>query len=271
MKMDLSIRDVHFTYPNGVAALRGVSLELSTGERVAIIGENGSGKTTLAKQFNALLRPTRGEVRIGDWDTRTRSVAQMARRVGFLFQNADDQIFERQVRSEVAFGPRNLRLTAAEIDARVNEALARTGLAELRDVNPYDLLPIQRKWLALASVLALDTPIVVLDEPTTGQDARGLERLGALVEELSRAGKTVVAITHDMDFCAEHFQRVIVMKEGQVLIDGETHQVLPRAELLAETFVEPPQITRLGAALGWASPVLNVEEFMTAARERMSR
>jgi energy-coupling factor transport system ATP-binding protein len=261
--MDVSIRDLHFTYPNGVPALRGISLELRAGGRVAIIGENGSGKTTLAKHLNALLRPTRGEIYVGDWDTRTHTAAQLARRVGFLFQNPDEQIFKNRVADEVAFGPRQLGLVPGEMDRRVDAALARAGLGELREEHPYELLPAQRKWLALASVLVMDTPILVLDEPTTGQDARGLARLGALIAELSRAGKTIVTITHDIDFCAEQFERVIVMKEGRVLIEGDVHQVLPRADILAETFVEPPQITRLGAALHLQEPVTTVDEFLT--------
>jgi energy-coupling factor transport system ATP-binding protein len=258
----VSIRNLHFNYPNGVEALRGVSLEITGGERVAIVGQNGSGKTTLAKHLNALLRPTRGEVMIGDWDTRTHTAAQMARRVGLLFQNPDEQIFKNRVADEVAFGPHNLGLASAEVERRVDDALERTGLGGVRDAHPYELLPVQRKWVALASVLALETPVLVLDEPTTGQDARGLARLGALAGELARAGRTIVLVTHDIDFCAEHFERVIVMGQGRVLIDGAKHDVLSRAELLAETFVEPPQITRLGTALGWTDPVMSVEEFV---------
>jgi energy-coupling factor transport system ATP-binding protein len=257
----IAIRDLHFAYPSGVEALRGVSLEITGGERVAIVGQNGSGKTTLVKHLNALLRPTHGEVMIGDWDTRTHTAAQMARRVGLLFQNPDEQIFKNRVADEVAFGPRNLGLSFAQVEQRVDAALERTGLGGVREAHPYELLPSQRKWVALASVLALETPVLVLDEPTTGQDARGLARLGVLAEELAQAGKTIVLVTHDIDFCADHFERVIVMGQGRVLMDGARRQVLSRADVLAETFVEPPQITRLGMALGWQAPVMSVEEF----------
>ena len=174
--MNITVRDVSFTYPSGVDALRGVSLEFRTGERIAIIGQNGSGKTTLAKHLNGLLRPTRGDVLVGDWNTRTCTVAQMARRVGFLFQNPGEQIFENRVAAEVAFGPSNLGFSIAEVEARVSTALTQTGLAGYRDAHPYELLPAQRKWVALASVLAMDPAVLVLDEPTTGQDARGLAR-----------------------------------------------------------------------------------------------
>jgi energy-coupling factor transport system ATP-binding protein len=260
----ISIRDLHFTYPNGVEALRGVSLDITSGERVAIIGQNGSGKTTLAKHLNALLRPTRGDVIVGDWNTRTRTAAQMARRVGLVIQNPDEQIFKSRVADEIAFGPHNLGHALPEVERRVAAALERTGLAGVRDTHPYELLPVQRKWVALASVLALETPILVLDEPTTGQDARGLARLGALVEEMACAGRTIVLVTHDIDFCAEHFERVVVMGQGRVMLDGAKDQVLSRSELLAQTFVEPPQITRLGLGLDLPGPVMTVEEFLGA-------
>jgi energy-coupling factor transport system ATP-binding protein len=260
--MDVSIRDMYFEYPNGLTALHGVTLDIRGGEALAVIGQNGSGKTTLSKQLNGLLRPTRGQVLIGDWDTRTRTVAQLARRVGFLFQNPDEQIFKNRVADEVAFGPSNLGLTPAEVARRVAIALDRAGLGEARDAHPYELLPAQRKWVALASVLAMETPIVILDEPTTGQDARGLERLGAVIGELTKAGRTVVLVTHDIDFCAEHFDRIVAMGQGRVLMDGDKHTVLSRAERLAETLVEPPQITRLGLALGLSHPVMTVDEFL---------
>ncbi len=266
--MDLSIRDLRFSYATGVEALRGISLDVGGGARVALVGQNGSGKTTLAKHLNGLLRPTRGQVLVGEWDTRTHTVAQLARRVGFLFQNPDEQIFKSRVADEVAFGPNTLGLTPAEVEARVDAALERTGLGDLREAQPYALLPSQRKWVALASVLAMETPILVLDEPTTGQDARGLARLGALMDELAREGRTVILISHDLDFCAEHFERVIVMKQGEVLLDGTTHEVLAQREILAETNVEPPQITRLGLALNLAKPVMTVEEFLQAWKER---
>ena len=261
--MNISIRDLRFTYPNGVEALHGLSLDIAGGERVAIVGQNGSGKTTLSKQLNGLLRPTSGQVLIGDWDTHTHTAAQLARRVGFLFQNPDEQIFKNRVADEVAFGPRNLGLAASEVERRVTEALERAGLSDAREVHPYELLPAQRKWVALASVLAMETPILILDEPTTGQDARGLDRLGALVAELAQAGRTVVLVTHDMDFCAEHFDRVVVMGQGRVLMDGNKHAVLARADRLAETLVEPPQITRLSLALGRDHPAMTVDEFLS--------
>ncbi len=260
--MNISVRDLHYAYGIGAEVLRGVTLEISSGERVAIVGQNGSGKTTLAKHLNGLLHPTYGEVEIGDWNTRERTVAQLSRRVGYLFQNPDEQIFKDRVTDEVAFGLRNLQLSTREIEIRTAAALDRTHLADFSDAHPYELLPAQRKWVALASVLAMDTPILVLDEPTTGQDARGLARLGTLVGDLAREGKTVIAITHDIDWCADHFDRVIAIKQGRPWMDGDVHQVFRQLDLLAETSIEPPQITRLGMALHLPRVVVTAEEFL---------
>ncbi len=268
--MRVSIRNLSYTYPNGVDALRDVSLEIEPGERVAIIGQNGSGKTTLAKHLNGLLRPTRGDVEIGDWSTRTHTTAQLARRVGFLFQNPDEQIFKHRVWDEVAFGPQQLGLAREGIAERVESALERTGLGGLREAHPYELLPAQRRWVALAAVLAVDAPVLVLDEPTTGQDAPGLARLGALADSLVREGKTLVGITHDMDFCAERFERVVVMERGRILGDGAARTLLSRSDLLAQAALEPPQITRLGLALDLPG-VMTVDEFLGAYSSTVSR
>lgn len=262
--MKISIRDVHFSYSAGTEVLRGVSLEFQSGERVAIIGQNGSGKTTLAKHLNGLLLPTAGDVEVGDWNTRERTVAQLSHRVGLVFQNPDGQIFKNRVSDEVSFGLRCLRLPEREIEARLTMALERTGLADFRDAHPYELLPSQRKWVAIASVLVMDTSVLVLDEPTTGQDGRGLKRLGALVEDLGREGKTIITITHDMDWCAEHCSRIIVMKQGTVRDEGDPHEVFAQTDLLAETFVEPPQITQLGIELNLPFAATTVDEFLTS-------
>jgi energy-coupling factor transport system ATP-binding protein len=266
--MTISFRDVSFSYPSGVEAVRGVSLEIADGEAVAIIGENGAGKTTLVRHINGLLRPTRGEVQVGDWDTCSHTVAALARRAGYVFQNPDDQLFERTVRAEVAFGPRNLGCVAGEIAARVADALARVGLADMGNVHPYDLHPSQRKLVALAAALAMRTPILILDEPTTGQDTPGVARLSEIVAALKAEGTTLITITHDIDFCAEHFERVIVMAQGRVLADGPAADVLAQPAPLAEAEVDPPQLMRLAAALGLNAAPLTVEDFVDALGAR---
>ncbi len=264
--MNIEVKDLDFTYPAGVTALRGVSLTIQGGEQIAIVGQNGSGKTTLVKHLNGLLQPTLGSVMIGDWDTRKVTVAKLARRVGYVFQNPDEQLFCRTVGEEVAFGPYNFGLDAQKIEGLVNDALQLVELSEKKDTNPYDLSPTWRKMVALASIISMDTACVILDEPTTGQDAANIDRIARVVGELHKRGKTVITITHDIDFCAENFERVIALSKGQVLLDGPAGNVLGKEEILAQTYVDPPQLTRLGRRLGIKKTVRNQEEFLAALK-----
>jgi energy-coupling factor transport system ATP-binding protein len=260
----VSVEHISFSYPGGVEALRDVSLTIEPGEAVAILGENGAGKSTLAKHLNGLLRPGAGRVLIGDWGTREHTAAQMAQRVGYVFQNPDDQLFERAVRKEVAFGPHNLGYPDAEVDRLVSEALEQVGLADRADAHPYDLPLFERKLLTLGAVLAMQTPIIIFDEPTTGQDARGMERIGRIIEDLRAEGRTVITISHDVDFCAEHFPRVVLMSHAQILLDGPAETVLSDSQHLAQAAVEPPQVMRLADELDMAADPLTVDEFVDA-------
>ncbi len=260
--MRIEIKDLQFSYPAGVQALRGISLTIESGEQVAIVGQNGAGKTTLVRHFNGLLQPTSGEVRIEDWDTRKHSVAKLASRVGYVFQNPDEQLFSRDVRTEVAFGPKNLGYPGEQAEALVNEALGMTELSDKTETNPYDLSPTWRKMVAIASVVAMNTPIVIFDEPTTGQDAANIARIANVIKTLRERGKTVITITHDIDFCAENFERVIAMEQGTVLLDGKANNVFGQTEILATTYVDPPQLTRLGKRLGLEQTVKNEDEFL---------
>jgi energy-coupling factor transport system ATP-binding protein len=239
-------------YPGGTRAVDGVGLAIRRGERVAIIGQNGSGKTTLVRHFNGLLRPTEGRVLVDGADAAGRRVAALAASVGLAFQDPDRQIFAARVRAEVAFGPRNLGRSGPELERAVDQALLATGLEGEAATNPYDLGYSRRKLLALASILAMNTPIVVLDEPTTGQDARGVARIQRVVADLSAAGRTVIAISHDMRFVAETFERVVVMGSGRILLDGTAAEVFAQSAwpTLASTYLEPPLAARVGARLG---------------------
>jgi energy-coupling factor transporter ATP-binding protein EcfA2 len=242
-------------YPGGVEALRGVDLELQPGVAVAIVGQNGSGKTTLARHLDGLLRPDAGSVRVGGRDIAADPVSTVARTVGFVFQDPDEQLFERSVEREVGFGPRNLGLDARTAAILVDRAIALTGLEEVRSANPYDLGLSVRKLVALASVLAMEPAVFILDEPTTGQDGPGSARIGSIVDALVAAGRTVIAISHDMEFVARHFRRVVVMREGRVVADDTPAEVFAPAAtaLLASTGLVPPPAARLGAALGLGS------------------
>ena len=265
----LALEQVTFTYPSGVTALRDISLAVAPGESVALIGQNGSGKTTLARHLNGLLQPSAGRVLIGDWDTRQYTVAKLAARVGYVFQHPEHQIFKRTVGDEVAFGPRNLGFDSSRVAQVVEMALHATQLSDVTDRHPHDLLPALRKRVALASVLAMETPIVVLDEPTTGQDAQGVRVIGEIVERLRAAGRTVIVISHDIDFCADHCQRLIVLGGGRVLLDGPRETVFARPDVLEQTAVEPPQLVRLAGRL--ALPLAWQQEALLAALEQSRR
>lgn len=260
--MKIEIKDLRFTYPTGLEAISGISLSIESGEQVAIVGQNGAGKTTLVRHFNGLLQPTAGSVLIGEWDTKTQTVAKLASRVGYVFQNPDEQLFSRNVLTEVTFGPKNLGYTKEKVEMLVKRALSLTELNDQTETNPYDLSPTWRKMVALASILAMDTPIVIFDEPTTGQDALNVARIANVIAELKKEGKTVITITHDIDFCAENFDRVIALSQGKILLDGPARDVLGQEEILAQTYVDPPQLTRLGKRLRLKETVRNQEEFL---------
>ena len=267
----LTIEKLVHRYPNDVEAVRGVSLVFRPGEAVAILGQNGSGKTTLVKHANGLLRPAEGDVRIDGASIAGRRVDELAATVGFVFQSPDDQLFERSVEREVGFGPRNIGFDATITGRLVDVALGAVGLAGQRTTNPYDLDLSQRKLVALASVLATDPAIVVLDEPTAGQDPDGVARVGEVIRALRDAGRTVIAITHDMEFAATSFDRIVVMRRGEVVADGPPGAVLGggNAELLASTGLTPPPAARIARALGLPDGVaLDAPSLLAALRSR---
>ena len=250
---DLRTERLVYVYPDGpVRALDGVDLHIRPGERVALVGQNGSGKTTLVRHFNGLLRPTAGRILVDGVDAATMRVAQLSRRIGLVFQDPDRQIFSGTVRGEVEFGPRNLGMTAAEREVSVERALAAVGLESEAGTNPYDLGGARRKLLALASVLAMRTPVLILDEPTTGQDARGVATVRRVIDAVGAEGRTVVAISHDMEFVAETFERVAVLRAGRVVLDGPPGEVFAEGAwpALASTYLEPPLAAVVGARLG---------------------
>jgi energy-coupling factor transport system ATP-binding protein len=267
--MKIEISNLQFTYPNGVQALKDISLRIDSGEQVAIVGQNGAGKTTLVKHLNGLLQPTQGHVLIGDWDTTKYSVSKLARRVGYVFQNPDEQLFSKTVGVEVAFGPRNLGYHGDQAQMLVKDALTLTELSDKTETNPYDLSVTWRKMVALASIISMDTDIVIFDEPTTGQDAVNIARIANVIAALRARGKTVITITHDIDFCAENFERVIAMSQGKILLDGKANDVFGQEEVLATTYVDPPQLTRLGKRLNFNKTVRNEAEFLAALKRQV--
>lgn len=251
--VSIELKGVHYRYPSKTEALTGVDLRIASGEKVAIIGQNGAGKTTLARHFNGILKPTAGHVRVGGLATTDYSVAHLARQVAYLFQNPDEQLFARTVLDDVAFGPRNLGANTSEARQRAQTALRRVGLEEAAGVRPHQLLLGERKLVALAGVLAMQSPVVVLDEPTTGQDARGTALVADILRELHDSGRSVVVITHDMDFCVETFERVLVVAGGAVVADGSPAEVFSNTSLIETAGLQLPQLMRLAKGLRLAT------------------
>lgn len=262
--MKLLLDGVSFVYSSGITALNDVDLDIGEGEAVAIVGANGAGKTTLAKHFNGLLRPSKGKVFVGGYDTAGKSVSDLAHDVAFAFQNPEDQLFARTVEAEVGFGPRNLGLDEREVEIRVSKSLGLMSLTARGDSHPYDLNPSERKLVALAATLAMEAPVTILDEPTSGQDALGAAKVRKAIRSLKSSGRTVLAISHDLDFCVENFARTIVMISGRVIADGQTQAVLADADLLAQAHLEPPQLIRLAQKIEMPRTARSVDEFVAS-------
>ncbi|HDD69092.1 MAG TPA: ATP-binding cassette domain-containing protein [Candidatus Korarchaeota archaeon] len=266
----IKIEDVYFSYTPESPAIRGVSLQFHSGEFVGIIGQNGSGKTTLAKLTVGLLRPDRGRILIFGKDTREMTPGEICKKVGLAMQNPDHQLFSLSVKEEVEFGLRNLNLPEEEIERRTESALKLVGLWEFRDMPPFTLDFGARRKLTVAIVTAMDPPVIFLDEPTTAQDYRGRYEIMEIMKDLNeRHGKTVIVVTHDMEIVAKYCKRVVVMGQGKVLLDGSTREVFSKPEILEQTFIKPPPITRLAqglSAYGIPPSILSVDELISSLK-----
>lgn len=245
----IRLEKVCFQYPDGPPVLQDITLHIGRGEFVALLGANGSGKTTLLKLLNGLLRPVSGRVVIDGVDTAQSRTSQLARRVGFLFQNPDHQIFCSTVYEEIAFGLKNTGHPATAIPDLVREAARRVGLEHLLSAAPCTLSKGQRQQVALASVLALHTPLLVLDEPTTGQAHRTGQAVLELIRQMHRAGRTILMVTHDLELALMYTERTIVLQNGRVTADGPTRKVLSQREVLHAAGLEQPQICHLAIQL----------------------
>ena len=244
------IENLVFRYGEAPPAVDGVSLDIAAGEFVALVGQNGCGKTTLAKHLNGLHAPTEGEVRVLGKSTTDWTLPELGRRVGYVFQNPDHQIFANTVRDEVAFGARNYGFSEEKVGEKVDAALAETGLSGRDLEDPFSLTRGQRQQLAVASVLATDPGILVLDEPTTGLDYHGQVAILNLVRRLNESGRTVVMITHSMWVVAEYADRCIIMSGGRVVQDGDVRTCFSNPELLESLYLEAPEAVRLGYEFG---------------------
>lgn len=265
----IEVKQVDFVYPDGTQALFDINLEIAKGEMIALIGQNGSGKTTLSKCLNGLYKPTRGEIMVEGLNSKKGSITQMVRRVGYVFQNPDHQLFNNNCWDEVAYGPRNIQLPEDEVKERVDEAIQVVGLPKAyHQEHPFFLSKGLRQRVAIASILALRPQVIIVDEPTTGQDAKqSLEIMDFLKRLNEELGHTVIIITHDMPIVGQYAKRVIAMGQGRVMADAPTAEVFTRADVLEQTFLKPPQITQLAQAaggLGFNPGILTVDEMVRA-------
>jgi energy-coupling factor transporter ATP-binding protein EcfA2 len=264
----VEVRNLSFQYTD-VPVLTDVSFSIDEGEILAVIGQNGSGKTTLVKHFNGLLRPLKGEILVDGESIKDRSVAEMARKVGYVFQNPDHQIFADTVFEEAEFGLKNLEVPESERYERVSDVLNQTDLYRYGDFHPTSLSGGEKQRLAIASVLVMNPKILILDEPTTGLDLKSSRSIIALVKKLHHESHTVVLVTHDMKLVAEMANRIIILKEGKIAADGSPRRIFSDRELLEENLLEEPQITKLSHILGYGT-CLTVEELLEAVQERVT-
>ncbi len=262
----LEARDLTVEYPGPppVVALRDVNVQIRQGEFVGIVGQNGSGKSTLVKCFVGLLRPRKGEVLFRGEGIRKLSVGEIARRVVLVLQNPDYQLFTASCDDEIRFGLRNVGMPAEEMEQRVKEALRLVGLSEEADLFPFRLSFGDRRKLAVAATMALDPEVLIMDEPTTAQDHRGRYQLAELARRFHEERRgTVLMITHDVDLIACYAHRLIVLYDGQVLLDGPTAEVFAQVKELERSFVVPPVAAQLAtelAPLGVPPHVMTLEE-----------
>ncbi len=245
----ITIRNLKYVYEGGVTALVEVSLDFKRGEYAAIVGGNGSGKTTLAKTLNGLLRPTSGQVLIEERDASQMTVAELAKTVGYAFQNPDHQLFCSSVEEEIRFGPQNLGYPEDEVRKNVDRAVEAMALGKLRAVAPLSLRLGERRRVSIASVIAMNPEVLILDEPSTGLDNEETEELMAKLKVLNDEGKTIILITHDMRLVADHAKRVIVLSQGRVLLDSDPRGAFSDLDLLRQSNLQPPAVTQLAHRL----------------------
>lgn len=262
----IEIKDLSFCYPGSGFSLKQINLDVFLGERLALTGANGAGKSTLARHLIGLLRPLSGSIKIDGKDTKNQTVARLSGQTALLFQNPDDQICRRNVWDEIAFGPRNLGYDAHKVQALVKDALDGFELDGFSDKNPHDLNYSERKRVALASVVAMDTRVLMLDEPTAGLDPSQTLLLVKVMQTLSAQGKILIIITHDMDFLAEQIPRIVCLNQGEKQYDGDTRTLFSQEELMNAAGLYPPQMVRLSNHFNDSTPAMSPGEFVSKRR-----
>jgi energy-coupling factor transport system ATP-binding protein len=265
----ITVKDLTFSYRPGEEILKGITLDFD-GRSTAIIGQNGAGKTTFVKLLKGLLKPFGGEIFILGRSVKEMTAAALAPYIGLVFQNPNDQIFKSTVLDEVMFGPLNIGRDSKRAKEDAHRALEMVGLAGRAADNPQDLSLSEKKLVCIASILAMEPEILILDEPTIAQDHAGIATIRRVIRRLKEQGKLVMTIIHDMDFAAENFERVIVFHQGTVIADGVPREIFSRRELLERAGLDAPHITRLGWSLGYKETLITEAEFVQYMREERS-
>ncbi|MEA2069973.1 MAG: ATP-binding cassette domain-containing protein [Asgard group archaeon] len=241
----IEFKNVYFSYQKGIEVLHDISLKINSGEFVAIIGKNGAGKSTLAKHVNGLLRPTKGAVFLNDKDIAKKPLSALAKEVGLAFQNPDHQLFAESVEKELAFGPLNLGFSDEECQKKVRELANFFDIEHLLPRSPFSLSGGEKRLVSIASVLTMGQKILILDEPTFGQDQKQKNLLGQLLQELNDKGLTIVIISHDLDFVLSYSTRVVILQDGEIIADGKPLKILQEKSFLQEAGLRKPFVLEI--------------------------
>ncbi|MFT8929883.1 MAG: ABC transporter ATP-binding protein [Sporolactobacillus sp.] len=262
----IDVQDLTFAYPSEQPLLRQLSCQFDS-RSTAIIGQNGAGKTTFMKLLKGLLKPSAGIIKLNGLDIGAMSQSELAAHIGLVFQNPAEQIFKNRVRDEVLYGPLNIGMSADQAQQAMRAALKDVGMEQHIDANPYDLSFPERKLVCLASVLAMQPTVILLDEPTMAQDEPGRQLLKRLIQQLEASGRLVIAILHDMDFVAETFTRTLVFQDGTIVLDDTTATVFAQAARLGDASLELPHILQMTRRLGIRKTYLTAEQFTADMRK----
>ncbi|MHA1490567.1 MAG: energy-coupling factor ABC transporter ATP-binding protein [Promethearchaeota archaeon] len=245
----ICINDVEYTYLNGTIALKRINLNIYKGELIGIMGSNGAGKTTLIRTLNGLIRPSKGNLYINGENIDSKSIATLSERIGIIFQNPMHQLFSNTVEEEIKFSLKSFNLSKEELHTRVNHILKEFNLERYRERSPLNLSGGEKKKLAIASIICRDPDILIFDEPTLGQDAKEIEFFIDLIKKEKNNGKTIIIITHNIEFSIENIPRIILMADGKIIADGPTEKVLTKEFLVEDTSLILPQISQFILAL----------------------
>lgn len=269
----LELKNVNFAYKTQAPVINNVSLTINRGEFLAIAGRNGSGKTTLTRLIMALKKPSAGEILLEGQPTKKSGPADIARNIGYVFQNPDRQIFRDTVIDEISYGPEQLGYSPQLISELVNQALEATGLRELSNAYPPSLSRGQKQRLAIASALAMQPKMLILDEPTSGQDGRERNQLMQLLTKLNRQGLAILLITHDMDLLAAYANRVVVMDNGTKAFDGSISELFKDARQLKKWGLTEPTSMNISLSLAnyGISPTNSISELSNKLIDIMGR